>query len=56
MTSEKLVEYYGYKAADKGKFREWQAISSSLREQMPKEDRATLAEKAYKMVVGSEQS
>lgn len=55
-SNEKLVEYYGFKAADAGKFREWQEISSSLREQMPQEDRATLAEKAYKMVVGSEQS
>lgn len=55
-SNEKLVEYYGFKAHDAGKFREWQAISSSLREQMPQEDRATLAEKAYKMVVGSEQS
>ena len=54
MTSEKLVEYYGFKAAGKGKFREWQEISSSLREEMPKADRATLAERAYKMVVGSE--
>ena len=54
MTSEKLVEYYGFKAADKGKFREWQEISSSLYEANPKADRATLAERAYKMVVGSE--
>lgn len=56
MTSEKLVEYYGYKAAEAGKFLEWQTISSSLREEMPKVDRATLAEQAYKMVIGSEQS
>jgi len=54
MTNEQLVEYYGYKAADAGKFLEWQTISSSLREEMPKVDRATLAERAYKMVVGSE--
>jgi len=53
MTNEQLVEYYGHKAADLGKFKEWQHISSSLYEQNPKEDRATLAEKAYKMVVGS---
>ena len=53
MTNEQLVEYYGHKAADLGKFKEWQTISSSLREEMPKVDRATLAEKAYKMVVGS---
>ena len=56
MTNAELVEYYGFKAADAGKFREWQQISSSLREAEPKADRATLAERAYKMVVGSEQS
>jgi hypothetical protein len=56
MTNEQLVEYYGYKAADAGKFLEWQTISSSLRDEMPKVDRATLAEQAYKMVIGSEQS
>lgn len=53
-SNEKLVEYYGFKAADKGKFKEWQEISSSLSEEMPKADRVTLAEKAYKMVIGSE--
>jgi hypothetical protein len=53
MTNEELVEYYGFKAADKGKFKEWQNISSSLRESEPEADRATLAERAYKMVVGS---
>jgi hypothetical protein len=53
MTNEQLVEYYGHKAADLGKFKEWQTISSSLREEMPKADRATLAEKAYKRIVGS---
>ena len=55
MTNEKLVEYYGFKAADAGKFVEWRAMSSSLREQMPNTEKATLAELAYKMVVGSEQ-
>ena len=54
MTNSQLVEYYGFKAADKGKFREWQAISSSLREEMPKADGATLAGQAYKLVIGSE--
>lgn len=53
MTSEKLVEYYGFKAAEVGKFREWQNISSSLREEMPKANVGDLAEKAYKMVIGS---
>jgi len=55
MTNEQLVEYYGFKAADKGKFKEWQEISSSLYQENPKADRATLAERAYKMVVGSEE-
>jgi hypothetical protein len=32
---------------------EWQAISSSLREQNPKTDMASLAEQAYNQVVGS---
>lgn len=53
MTNSKLVEYYGYKAADAGKFKEWQTISSSLREEMPETESATLAELAYKMVIGS---
>ena len=56
MTNADWVEFYGFKAADAGKFLEWQAISSSLREEMPKVDRATLAEQAYKMVIGSEQN
>lgn len=55
-SNEKLVEYYGFKAADAGRFKEWQMISSSLREEMPQEDRATLAELAYKRVMGSENS
>lgn len=54
MTNEQLVEYYGYKADGLGKFKEWQHISSSLCEQNPKADRATLAELAYNMIVGSE--
>ena len=53
MTNSELVEYYGFKAADAGRFREWQAMSSSLREQYPKTDMASLAEQAYKQVVGS---
>jgi hypothetical protein len=53
MTNADWVEFYGFKAADAGKFREWQAMSSSLREQNPKTDMALLAEQAYKQVVGS---
>lgn len=53
MTNSELVEYYGFKAANAGKFKEWQNVSSSLREQMPQTESATLAELAYKMVVGS---
>ncbi len=56
MTNEELVEYYGFKAADLGKFREWQSISSSLRTESPKARMSDLAEQAYKMVIGSEQN
>jgi len=56
MTNEELVEYYGHKAADKGKFKEWQEISSSLRTESPKARMSDLAEQAYKMVIGSEQN
>lgn len=55
MTNAELVEYYGFKAADAGKFVEWRNMSSSLREQQPKADMGDLAARAYKMVVGSEQ-
>jgi len=54
MTNEELVEYYGYKAANLGKFREWQSISSSLREDQPKASYSDLAAQAYKMVLGSQ--
>jgi hypothetical protein len=54
MSDEKVIEYYGFKADDAGKFSEWQQISSSLVEQFPKSNKGELAEKAYKMVVGSE--
>lgn len=53
MTNSELVEYYGFKAANAGKFKEWQNVSSSLREKQPKADVALLAEQAYKQVVGS---
>lgn len=55
MTNAELVEYYGHKADKAGKFREWQNISSSLRAENPKVPTGDLAERAYKMVVGSEQ-
>ncbi len=54
MSEENVIEYYGFKAYDAGKFNEWQQISSSLVEQFPKSSKGELAEKAYKMVVGSE--
>ena len=53
MTNSELVEYYGWKAAEIGKFKEWQHLSSSLYKENPKSDPATLAEQAYKQVVGS---
>ena len=53
MTNAELVEYYGFKAADAGKFKEWQNASSSLREQQPQANMGDLAARAYKMVVGS---
>lgn len=54
MTNEELVEYYGHKAANLGKFREWQSLSSSLREDQPKAPYSDLAAQAYKMVLGSQ--
>lgn len=56
MTNSELVEYYGFKAAGAGKFKEWQNVSSSLREKQPKAEMGDLAERAYKMVVGSEKN
>lgn len=56
MTNEELVEYYGFKAAGLGKFKEWQSISSSLRTESPKAHMSEVAARAYKMVVGSEQN
>ena len=56
MTNSELVEYYGFKAANAGKFKEWQNVSSSLREKQPKAEMGDLAAKAYKMVMGSKQS
>lgn len=53
MTSAELVEYYGFKAADAGKFKEWQNVSASLREEQPQANTGDLAEQAYKMVIGS---
>ena len=53
MTNAELVEYYGFKAANAGKFKEWQNVSSSLREKQPKADMGDLAARAYKMVIGS---
>lgn len=52
-SNEKLVEYYGFKAADKGKFKEWQEITSSLRSENPKLDRSEAAAQAYQQVMGS---
>lgn len=53
MNNSELVEYYGHKAANIGKFKEWQNVSASLREEQPKADISDLAERAYKMVIGS---
>ena len=53
MTNEKLVEYYGFKAHDVGKFMEWRNVSASLQESNPKAQKSDIAEMAYKMVVGS---
>lgn len=52
-SNEKLYEYYGFKAAEKGVFTEWREKTSSLLEQDPKQNRADVAEKAYYQVVGS---
>lgn len=52
-SNESLVEYYGHKAADAGKFQEWREISSSLRSENPKLERSDAAAKAYHQVMGS---
>tara|TARA_R110000796_G_scaffold252273_2_gene385882 strand:+ start:73 stop:237 length:165 start_codon:yes stop_codon:yes gene_type:complete len=54
MSDENVIEYYGFKAADAGKFKEWQLISSSLKEEYPKESKGDLAERAYKKVISNE--
>lgn len=52
-SNEKLYEEYGFKAASKGKFYEWQQKTSSLLEEDPKLNRVEAAEKAYYQLVGS---
>jgi hypothetical protein len=53
MNNSELVEYYGFKAHKVGKFKEWQNVSSSLRQESPQAEIGDLAEQAYNMVVGS---
>lgn len=52
-SNEKLYEEYGFKAASKGKFVEWQQKTSSLLEGDPKLKRVEAAERAYYQLVGS---
>lgn len=52
-SNEKLYEYYGFKAAEKGVFEEWRAKTSSIIEEDPKTNRADAAQKAYNQVIGS---
>ena len=53
MTNSDLVEEYGFKAANAGKFHEWRDMSASIKENNPKMHQGDLAIKAYNMVVGS---
>ena len=53
MTNEELVEYYGWKAAQKGIFVEWRSKTSSLMEQDNTLNRGDASQQAYKQLVGS---
>lgn len=53
MTEIEVFEYYGFKAADKGLFKEWQQATSSLRQENKDLGMEEAAIKAYNQVVGS---
>ena len=52
-SNEELYEYYGWKAAQAGKFQEWQAKTSSILEQEPNMNRWDAGAQAYQVLVGS---
>lgn len=47
MTTEKMYEYYGFDAFQKGFFEEWRMETSSIIQKDPKMNRADAAYKAY---------
>lgn len=47
MTTEKMYEYYGWNAFQKGFFEEWRMETSSIIQKDPKMNRADAAYKAY---------
>ena len=49
----KLYEEYGYKSHKVGKFKEWQAVTSSIILDNPKINRGDAAKLAYSKIVGS---
>lgn len=52
-SNEELYEYYGWKAANAGMFKEWQAKTSSIMESNPEIDRWDAGHQAYMQLVGS---
>lgn len=53
MTNEKLYEYYGWKAAQKGFFIEWRNKTASLMETDDTLNRWDAGQQAYKQLAGS---
>jgi hypothetical protein len=52
-SNEELYEYYGWKAAERGLFKEWQAKTSSILESNPEMNRWDAGQKAYGQLIGS---
>jgi len=53
VTNEELYEYYGWKAASAGVFKEWRQRTSSLMEQNPELNRWDAGQQAYNQLIGS---
>ncbi len=53
MSNEDTMEYYGFRAAYAGKFKEWQELTSSLNRANPKRPTGEGAEEAYNTIMGS---
>ena len=52
-SNEELYEYYGWKAAEAGVFKEWQTMTSSMIESNPEIGRWEAGQNAYNKLVGS---